>query len=188
MEGGKSEERLEIETVKEEEKKDDNLCSTVAALGICGLFSLLFVGLVGYSIAKVALGSMNLFHCAIEPLIAAYMIVSGLSPLLFGGYGYDDDDDEKKSKLSLASITFAVLFHVAWVICGSVWTYPNFGKLNDVDFVKCDDYTTTGCLKDICDKSFITFAVATVTIDWIFTALGVVAFVFKLKSFFSRSS
>lgn len=69
-------------------------------------------------------------------------------------------------------IKFCILF------IGSVWVYPNYGKLKDVDFKQCSGNVTDGCLEKICNKDLMTFAFASVTIDWLFMGLfiGLIAY------------
>lgn len=50
--------------------------------------------------------------------------------------------------------------------------YPNYGKVTADDFVPCSANVTINCSRGNCDKDFITFAFAMVTVDWLFFGLG----------------
>ncbi|WAR21960.1 HELQ-like protein [Mya arenaria] len=53
----------------------------------------------------------------------------------------------------------ALVFNLAWLICGSVWIYPTYGKVNEDGFTPCAGNVTTGCSDD-CHKPTLTFAFA----------------------------
>lgn len=118
----------------------------------------------GYAVAKIVMGSIYLHECSIEKMIPVYLIVSALSPVLLIGFFRKDDSGHAGTICGL----FGFLFNLAWLISGSVWIYPNYGKLVAVDFKRCSGNITAGCLVDVCNKSVITFALATLTIDWFF--------------------
>ncbi|XP_045200409.2 transmembrane protein 272-like isoform X2 [Mercenaria mercenaria] len=161
-------------------KSDDReiwlLCG---AMSFCCLIVILMLALLAYGIAKIVMGSVYLHDCSIERFIPIYLIVSGVAPIVFGGFGRRDDDEPNLSGNFCGVL--GILFNVAWLICGSVWVYPNYGKLNDVDFTTCSSNKTTECLDEICDKDLMKFAISAVTIDWVFIGFWIVVIGYQLR-------
>lgn len=147
------------------------LCVICGAMTFCCLVVLLVIALIGFGIAKIVMGSVYLHDCDIEYLIPIYLIVSGVAPIFFGGFGRQDDSNDNLCGPVCGVI--GLLFNLAWLICGSVWVYPNFGKLNAVDFKQCTANVTDNCLTASCNKDLATFAFAAVTIDWFFMGLWI---------------
>ncbi|XP_045200485.2 uncharacterized protein LOC123554417 [Mercenaria mercenaria] len=162
---------------------EGEMCVMCGAMTFCCFLVVLVIALLGYGIAKIVMGSVYLHDCSIEKLIPIYLIVSGLAPIFFGGFGRKNED-ESSSLSGLVCGILGGLFNLAWLICGSVWTYPHFGKL--IDFTKCEGNVTTGCLDKICNKNLITFAFASVTIDWMFMGLWIGVFACQLRPLCSR--
>lgn len=158
----------------------DGLCKFCGAMTCCCVIFLLVLALLGYGIAKIVMGSVYIHDCPLEQMIPIYLIVSGLAPLLFGGCRRKEEGQETSLGSVVCSIV-GLLFNIAWLICGSVWVYTHFGKLNDVDFTRCEGNVTTGCLDEICDKDLITFAFASITIDWVFMGLGIAGFAYGIR-------
>ncbi|KAH3786505.1 hypothetical protein DPMN_164612 [Dreissena polymorpha] len=132
------------------------------------------IGLVGLGIAKIVMVAIYLNDCPLEHMIPIWLIVSGVVPILFGcsGRGNNDDSGENSGGGYCAKVVglIGLLFNMAWLICGSIWIYPNYGKMKADDFVPCTENITTGCTND-CHQPLLIFSVAMVTIDWIFFVL-----------------
>ncbi|KAH3786435.1 uncharacterized protein LOC127841674 isoform X1 [Dreissena polymorpha] len=145
-------------------------CAICGAVMICcGLVIVVLLGL-GLGIAKIVMGAVHLHDCPLEHMIPIWLIVSGVAPVFFGCSGRRNNDDSgEKSGGGCAMILgiIGLLFNMAWLICGSVWIYPNFGKMKADDFIPCTENITTGCTKD-CHQPLLNFSVAMVTIDWMF--------------------
>ncbi|KAL4240293.1 hypothetical protein ACF0H5_001086 [Mactra antiquata] len=134
---------------------------------ILGISALVLIG-----IAKVAMGVKYLNECDIQHLIPIYLIVSAIAPLIFSSLGFGNDENDKLCAICCSILGF--IFTVIWQICGTVWIYPNYGKLIKYDFTPCTGNQTTDCTHGDCNQSLITFAVAMVTIDWIIVIVIVV--------------
>lgn len=162
-------------------------CAACGAATFCCLFAILVLALGGLGIAKIVIGALYLHNCDIQYLIPIYLIVGGVSPILLGGFGRRGDDDESGGNIgSLICGVIGFLFNIAWLICGSVWVYPNYGKLSEVDFVVCKENVTVLCVDKGCNETLLTFAFAVVTIDWIFMGLMVVLIAFLIGSLFCK--
>ncbi|KAH3707783.1 hypothetical protein DPMN_067199 [Dreissena polymorpha] len=96
-----------------------------------------------------------------------------------------DSDQSDISCSGYICYTVGALFFPTWLICGSIWVYPNFGKIRADDFIPCSGNITTNCTAD-CHRPLMDFSLAMVTIDWILTLLAVVCFGFKIRSFVSK--
>lgn len=141
------------------------------------------VVVAGLAIAQIVMGAMHLHDCSIEHFIPIWLIVSGAGFLSLSGYGLD----KKDPKVSFV-LVISLLFNIAWLICGSVWVYPNYTKVTADNFYPCTasvitnfttdvttnatttiaSTTTTSCTQGDCDKSLITFAFAVMIVNWIF--------------------
>ncbi|XP_060608061.1 uncharacterized protein LOC132760162 [Ruditapes philippinarum] len=157
--------------------KGDGLecCKVCGAAACCCFVLLLVLALAGLGIAKIVMGAVHLHDCSIEYLIPIWLIVSGCAPILFGGMGKQSNDEDGDSNMC-AQVCGAIgfLFNLSWLICGSVWVYPNYNTVTADDFVQCTANITTNCTEGNCDKSLITFAFAMATLDWIFMGLWIV--------------
>ncbi|WAR22090.1 hypothetical protein MAR_016064 [Mya arenaria] len=120
-----------------------------------------------------------------ERLIPIWLIVSGVAPIFFSGTvrkpkGEEGKEETETETGGCAHVArsicgaIALVFNLAWLICGSVWIYPTYGKVNEDGFTPCAGNVTTGCSDD-CHKPTLTFAFAMVTMDWIFFAFWLIA-------------
>ncbi|XP_045200489.1 uncharacterized protein LOC123554421 [Mercenaria mercenaria] len=150
-------------------------CVACGAAACCCLVIIIVIGLAGLGIAKIVMGAVYLHDCSIEDLIPVWLIVSGCAPILFGGFGKQNNEDSGDGNNLCGTICGVIgfLFNLAWLICGSVWVYPNYGKVTADDFTPCTGNVTTGCTQGDCNKSLITFAFAMATLDWIFMGLWI---------------
>ncbi|XP_053404082.1 uncharacterized protein LOC128558525 [Mercenaria mercenaria] len=154
----------------------DEFCKLFGASAIYCAVILLVVGLIGFGTAKIVVGANNLQNCSIEKLIPIWLVVSGLAPLMFSGFSCQGKGDiETCCQLVCGCVGF--LFSFAWLICGTVWVYPNYGIVMSKDFKLCKGNETVGCSKGDCDKSLLGFAFAMVTIDWMLLLMwiGIIA-------------
>ncbi|KAH3884626.1 uncharacterized protein LOC127837876 [Dreissena polymorpha] len=143
-----------------------------AAMICCGLVIVVILGL-GLGIAKIVMGAVHLHDCPLKNMIPVWLIVSGVAPVFFCCSGRCNiDESGEKSGVGCAMILgiIRLLFNLAWLICGTVWIYPNVGKMNADDFIPCTKNITTGCTND-CHRPLLNFSVAMVTMDWIFFVL-----------------
>ncbi|XP_045202037.1 uncharacterized protein LOC123555494 [Mercenaria mercenaria] len=159
----------------------------VAVCGIvtcyCLIVMLLF-GLIVFNIAKIVMGAVYFHECSIEKNIPIFLIVSGLASILASSNGRRNDEE---IGLCWTSCGITVLLcNIAWVILGSIWIYPSYGKLSNVDFKKCEGNMTADCLDDICDKDLIQFAIASVTIDWLFMGLWSCLICYQVRAIIRR--
>ncbi|XP_045212511.2 uncharacterized protein LOC123563656 [Mercenaria mercenaria] len=127
----------------------------------------------GYGVAKIVMGSVHFNDCKIETLIPVYLIVSGVSPVLFTGFCCKDNDDGSSCGPGTVCGIIGFLFNLSWLICGSVWVCPNYKSLVTDEFRQCTENVTIDCLEEVCNRSLITFAFATVIIDWMFMSVWI---------------
>ncbi|KAL4219832.1 hypothetical protein ACF0H5_020244 [Mactra antiquata] len=154
-------------------KKGSELCMACGAAACCCFIVLIVFGLLGLGIAKIVMGAVHIHDCPIEKMIPIYLIVSGVAPIFFGGSSRNKDEDSESGSLARTICGFiGLLFNIAWLICGSIWVYPNYGKVNS-DLPPCTGNMTTGCIQETCNKSLFTFAFAMVTIDWVLICLWI---------------
>ncbi|XP_060608064.1 uncharacterized protein LOC132760164 [Ruditapes philippinarum] len=161
----------------EEEKYDVKECCKACCLASCGcLITVIAIGLGALGIAKIVMGAIHLHDCTIEDLIPIWLIVSGCAPVLFSCFrGQNNAAGENSFDLAGAICgAIAFLFNLAWLICGSVWVYPNFGTIIADDFMPCTPKVTSNCTQGNCDKSLITFAFAMVTVDWVLMCILII--------------
>ncbi|XP_060608062.1 uncharacterized protein LOC132760163 [Ruditapes philippinarum] len=150
-------------------------CAACGAAACCCFIVLIVIALAGLGIAKIVMGAIHLDDCSIEKLIPIWLIVSGCAPILFGGMGKQSGEDGGDTNpCAIVCGVIGFLFNLAWLICGSVWVYPNYNTVTADDYVQCTANITTGCTEGNCDKNLITFAFAMATLDWIFMGLWIV--------------
>ncbi|KAH3755725.1 hypothetical protein DPMN_190425 [Dreissena polymorpha] len=156
--------------------------------------SLIMIGPTGLAIAKIVMGAIYLRDCDIEKMIPIYLIVSGVLLLSFFGFTCFDmfyfcrsencwEMLEKMSYSCCRFFTLCLLFiltHTAWLICGSIWVFPNYGKMTS-NHVTCSHEVISNCIHGACNMKFITFAFAMVTIDWICFALVMILLLMCMK-------
>ncbi|XP_052251201.1 transmembrane protein 272-like isoform X1 [Dreissena polymorpha] len=151
-------------------KGGEEYCVACGAAVLCCCVTVLAVGLAGLGIAKIVMGAIYLHHCDIEKMIPIYLIVSGVVPLFFSSFSRRDED----RGFGVADICglLAFLFNTAWLVCGSIWVYPNYGKLTSDQYIPCSETVKHHCVRGTCSMTFMTFAFSMVTIDWICFGLG----------------
>ncbi|XP_053404083.1 uncharacterized protein LOC123554414 [Mercenaria mercenaria] len=134
---------------------------------------LLVVGLIGFGLAKLAVGANNLNNCSIEKHIPVYILLSAFAPLALSGCFACQGNGDLDGFFQLVCGCITLLFSFAWLICGTVWVYPNYGIVMSKDFKLCKGNETDGCSEGDCDKSLLRFAFAVVTIDWMILLIGI---------------
>lgn len=126
----------------------------------------LLVPAVLLGIPKIATGAVYLRSCEIEHFIPIYMIVSGTVTIVLALYLlriYFINEEY----FDVLGTLVCCLFYLIWTICGSVWVFPNVVKMSFVDYQLCSQNTTTNCVAKGCNKHFLKYAVAAVSMDWI---------------------
>lgn len=158
--------------------KEDGFCATLGAAGLCCCVVVVVLFLFGIGIAKIVMGAVHIHDCSIQHLIPVYLIVSGVAPILLGGFGRQGEDDGQGGRGNNMCGTICgvigFLFNLIWLICGSVWVYPNHAKVMADGFVACTSNRTTNCTVGDCNISLLKFAFGMVTFDWILMGLWVV--------------
>ncbi|KAF6033809.1 hypothetical protein EB796_007881 [Bugula neritina] len=158
---------------------------------ICGICcSLINLAL---PIAEIVIGSMNLKECPAQKFIPIYLIVAGVFGALsgFGGVGQkmtnrkkpEDDvereDDSGKSQKHFGRLTsLTTTFLLAWLICGSVWTFRM--EKCESSALSVNTTSVTGCFTTdedfseqdfYCKKLVYDFTFINIIIKWAVYAL-----------------
>lgn len=96
-------------------------CAICGAATLCCFVLIVVLVLGGLGIAKIVMGAIYLHDCSIERLIPIYLIVSGVSPILFGGFGRGSNtENDGENQNSIAGTICGIvgfLFNLAWLIC-----------------------------------------------------------------------
>ncbi|XP_060600511.1 uncharacterized protein LOC132753956 [Ruditapes philippinarum] len=142
--------------------------------------------LVGYGVAKIVMGAVYLDDCKLENMVPVYLIVSGMSPLLFSGFCRKDRDESGLCGPGTVCGVIGFMFNFSWLICGSVWICPNYKHLVTDDFKQCEDNVTADCFPNICNRNLITFAFATVIIDWMFMCVWICFMIYLCGKLFCK--
>lgn len=130
----------------------------------------------------IILGSINVHHCSIQPLIPIWLIVSGSALLLKSAVNFvrmkltsskrnrstpPEQEVPKGCKNPFKVVlTLLGLFTVVWFVIGSVWVYSAY---SDVDHEKRES-------PNYCDQFTYVFSFVYATFGYISTALAVCCF------------
>ncbi|XP_078516822.1 transmembrane protein 272-like [Lissotriton helveticus] len=140
-------------------------CASKCAKILMGLISLVWIAL---AIAEIVIGSVYLNQCPNQYHIPIYLIVNGVTVILISilsmvaGF--------RPNKCVMCLLALLSLFWFAWLITGSVWTfplYPNYAPCNRVVYL---------------------FTFSILIIQWIILALSLPMVIIKLFSMCSSCS
>ncbi|XP_078516827.1 uncharacterized protein LOC144781726 [Lissotriton helveticus] len=131
-------------------------------MGVMGLLSTLWVAI---AVSQIVLGSVYLGTCPLQRYIPIYCIVSGstlLAMILISGLGAI-----KPLRFLLSFVGILGLFWLAWLIAGSIWTFPHY-----------HDYAR-------CNRVIYLFTFSMLIIQWIMIALSLPALIAQIVSLIS---
>ncbi|XP_069500910.1 uncharacterized protein [Ambystoma mexicanum] len=132
-------------------------CASMGLMCLMGLMSMIWIGL---GVAQIVIGSVYLDSCPLQRYIPIYLIVSGVTILAiailtaFAGC--------RRSKCLYAFIGLLSLFWFAWLIAGSVWTFPHYPNYAG------------------CNRVVYLFAFSMLIIQWILLAMALPVLLGKL--------
>jgi len=158
-----------LEQMKDESEGNADFAKKLFCMACCGTIATIIsvVICLALPIASICIGSIYLDDCPRERYIPIFLIVSGvfgvlraLSTSIHSIRNRDKEENEKKAN-PFDGLVGCFLF--AWFIAGSVWVYRVH---NDY---QSDDPTQ----EDYCDKTLYLYAFWTLTVGYIFMALGI---------------
>ncbi|XP_078518269.1 transmembrane protein 272-like [Lissotriton helveticus] len=140
-------------------------CATQCFKWLLGLMSLVWIAL---SIAEIVIGSVYLQQCPAQRFIPIYLIVNGVTVIIMSLLSIVAG--LRPNKLVYGILALLSLFWFAWLITGSVWTFPLY-----------PNYTN-------CNRTVYLFTFSILIIQWIVLALSLPAIIVKLFSSFLACS
>ncbi|XP_078518268.1 transmembrane protein 272-like [Lissotriton helveticus] len=140
-------------------------CATQCFKWLLGLMSLVWIAL---SIAEIVIGSVYLQQCPAQRFIPIYLIVNGVTVIVMSLLSIVAG--LRPNKLVYAILALLSLFWFAWLITGSVWTFPLYPNFTN------------------CNRTVYLFTFSILIIQWIILALSLPAIIVKLFSSFLACS
>lgn len=111
---------------------------------ICISLIVILVILFAIPVTMIVIGSIHFNDCKLQLLIPIWLIVSGFLTIiknistLIERIKNQDDARTGNKILSIFDSLLTILI-VVWFICGNIWTYSNYRKVQTVDASK-DNY------------------------------------------------
>ncbi|XP_078518442.1 uncharacterized protein LOC144783232 [Lissotriton helveticus] len=140
-------------------------CATQCFKWLLGLMSLVWIAL---SIAEIVIGSVYLQQCPAQRFIPIYLIVNGVIVIVMSLLSIVAG--LRPNKLVYGILALLSLFWFAWLITGSVWTFPLYPNFTN------------------CNRTVYLFTFSILIIQWIILALSLPAIIVKLFSSFLACS
>ncbi|XP_069063953.1 transmembrane protein 272-like [Pleurodeles waltl] len=140
-------------------------CASKCMKILMSLISLVWIAL---AIAEIVIGSVYLNSCVNQPYIPIYLIVNGVTVILISILSMVSAFRPNKFVLSL--LTLLSLFWFAWLITGSVWTFPLYPDFSP------------------CNRVVYLFTFSILIIQWIILGLSLPMIIIKLFTMCSSCS
>lgn len=65
---------------------------------------------------------MNFHNCSMETMVPIWLIVSGVTPLLYSGFSrHRENDDTKHNICGAVYVVTSLIFNIVWVTCGQYY-------------------------------------------------------------------
>ncbi|KAL3857653.1 hypothetical protein ACJMK2_012300 [Sinanodonta woodiana] len=110
--------------------------------------------------------AVYIYDCSLQSMIPISMIVSGLLPVFLIVSGNRNKKESKFTGFLCGLI--ALLLNIVWTVAESAWVYPAWDTWKSRGNVSCAA-SEMNCKS--CNEALLKFAVAMVTLDWIFLAI-----------------